>query len=89
MTELDPAVEYRNTPPQYRGRLSPRMEAMLRYVDEQGWMVNVLDLAMHTPWSLETRKALLRRGLLARTESGNVVYMTLAGWLWLQAHPET
>ena len=89
MTDLDPAVEYATSPTQYRGPLSPRMEAMLRYIGER-WLVDVIRLALDSgPWSVETEKALARRGLVARVGDRWEVALTQAGWLWLLAHPKT
>ena len=89
-TDLDPAVAYRTSPTQYRGRLSPRMRAMLGYVERNGCAIGVIALGLDCgPWSVETEKALTRRGLLARTEDKWDVQLTEAGWLWLQANPDT
>lgn len=92
LIELDPAKEYLAAPFQYRGRLSPRQERMLRGLEAYGWLADALELHLlihHEPWSVETEKALERRGLLRRTSDLREVYLTLAGWLWLEAHPTT
>lgn len=69
--------------------LSPRMERMLRWVYDHGWLVDVIGLHLAAgPWSVETEKALARRGLLARTEDRTEVCLTVRGWLWLKGRPE-
>lgn len=66
-------------------RLSPRMEALLRALAALG-ETTILDRVFVGPHLVETKRALIRRGLVE--QAGWTVGITVAGRRWLREQAE-